>query len=87
MHDISPALVRYDACEPTSVEVATVGLEQLASSQAKASGAPLHLPIDNFYQTDPVSRASPTMAKCVQAFVLKTPSFQEKWSTAPSASP
>lgn len=87
MHEISPALVRYDACEPTSVEVATVGLEQLASSQAKASGAPLHLPIDNFYQTDPVSRASPTMAKCVQAFVLKTPSFQEKWSTAPSASP
>ena len=88
MFDISPALVRYDACESTSAETAALGLEQLASSPAasSATGLPLHLPIDNFYQTDPVSRASPTMAKCVQAFVLKTPSFQEKYATA-SASP
>lgn len=82
LYDISPALVRYDTREPTSPEVAALGLEQLASAQAKASGVPLHRPVDNFYQTDPVSRASPTMAKCVQAFVLKAPSFQEKWANA-----
>ncbi|WFD21871.1 hypothetical protein MEQU1_000530 [Malassezia equina] len=88
MFDISPALVRYDNCERTSAEVAELGLEQLAASTATANGVPLHRPIRNFYQTDPISRASPTMAKCVQAFILKTPSFQEKWAlaSAPSAS-
>ena len=31
--------------------------------------APFMLPIANFYQTDPVTRASATMAECTQAFV------------------
>ena len=30
--------------------------------------APFHYPIADFYRTDPVSRASPTMAQCSQAF-------------------
>jgi NADH-quinone oxidoreductase subunit G len=29
------------------------------------SDAPLVSPVSNFYQTDPISRASPTMAQCV----------------------
>jgi len=32
--------------------------------------APFGLPIANFYMTDPISRASETMAKCTEAFVL-----------------
>ena len=37
---------------------------------------------DSFYQTDPISRASPTMAKCVQAFVYKIPSRYEQLADA-----
>ncbi|MGB1547529.1 MAG: NADH-quinone oxidoreductase subunit NuoG [Alphaproteobacteria bacterium] len=32
--------------------------------------APFAYPIANFYMTDPISRASPTMAACTEAFVL-----------------
>jgi NADH-quinone oxidoreductase subunit G len=32
--------------------------------------APFAMPIDNYYMTDPISRASPTMAKCVEEFGL-----------------
>ncbi|QQP92130.1 NADH-quinone oxidoreductase subunit G [Skermanella sp. TT6] len=32
--------------------------------------APFRCPIDNYYMTDPISRASATMAKCTETFVL-----------------
>ncbi len=31
--------------------------------------APFELPIENFYMTDPISRASETMAACTQTFL------------------
>ncbi|MGQ0664287.1 MAG: NADH-quinone oxidoreductase subunit NuoG [Pseudomonadota bacterium] len=34
---------------------------------------PFQSPIANFYMTDPISRASPTMAKCTTAFIAKRP--------------
>ncbi|MFL2770346.1 MAG: NADH-quinone oxidoreductase subunit NuoG [Rhodospirillaceae bacterium] len=34
------------------------------------SASVFEYPIDNYYQTDPISRASRTMAKCTQEFVL-----------------
>ena len=60
MWEISPALVRYDTAERTSVEVALAGLKALAArtAGAKISGAVFQRPITNFYQTDPISRAS-----------------------------
>ena len=59
MWEISPTLVRYDVTEPTSVDVALAGLKTLAAgtASAKVSGAPFKKSIDNFYQTDPISRA------------------------------
>ncbi|KAF8179877.1 Ndufs1 [Pholiota molesta] len=71
MWEISPTLVRYDVTEPTSIDVALAGLKTLASQTAgaKAVGAPIRKPIANFYQTDPISRASVTMAQCTRAFV------------------
>jgi len=30
--------------------------------------APFVMPIDNYYMTDPISRCSPTMAKCTEDF-------------------
>lgn len=71
MWEISPTLVRYDVTEPTSLETAMVGVKQLIvkTNGAKAIFAPLKKPIENFYQTDPISRASVTMAQCTKAFV------------------
>ncbi|KZT65005.1 Ndufs1, NADH-ubiquinone oxidoreductase 75kD subunit (775) [Daedalea quercina L-15889] len=71
MWEISPTLVRYDTLEHTSVDVALAGLKTLAAAtaSAKVSGAPFVKPISNFYQTDPISRASVTMAHCTRAFV------------------
>ena len=37
------------------------------SAATAASSAPLSTPIGNFFMTDAISRASQTMAKCVQA--------------------
>jgi len=70
MWEISPTLVRYDITEPTSVDVASVGLRSLIAktATAKISGAPFTKSITNFYQTDPISRASVTMAQCTRAF-------------------
>ncbi|KAH9984848.1 Ndufs1, NADH-ubiquinone oxidoreductase 75kD subunit (775) [Russula vinacea] len=71
MWELSPSLVRYDTLEHTSTDIALVGLKTLAVRTASgvASGAPFHKPIANFYQTDPISRASVTMAQCTRAFV------------------
>jgi NADH dehydrogenase (ubiquinone) Fe-S protein 1 len=57
--EVSPTLVRYDVTEPVSAEIALAGLKALAvrTAGAKATNVPLRKPIDNFYQTDPISRA------------------------------
>ena len=59
MWEISPTLIRNDVTEPTSVDVALVGLKALVAGTtgAKVTGEPFKKPIDNFYQTDPISRA------------------------------
>ncbi|KAG1809703.1 Ndufs1, NADH-ubiquinone oxidoreductase 75kD subunit (775) [Suillus subaureus] len=85
MWDISPTLVRYDVVERTSPEVAVAGLQTIAANtvSAKVSGKPFLKPISNFYQTDPISRASVTMAQCTRAFVKgEDYGFGEKGSEA-----
>ena len=59
MWEISPTLIRYDVTEPTSTETVIAGLKTLiaGTSSAKVSGKPFKKPIENFYQTDPISRA------------------------------
>ena len=60
MWEVSPTLMRYDVTERTSADFALLGLKTLASGVnkgAKVSGVPFKKPIDNFYQTDVVSRA------------------------------
>jgi len=71
MWEIAPTLVRYDVTEPTSIDVALAGLKALAArtSASPISDAIFQKPISNFYQTDPISRASVTMAQCTRAFV------------------
>ncbi len=70
MWDISPTLVRYETIEPTSIDIAKLGLSQLSSVKSQAtSSSPLKKPIKDFYMTNPIARASVTMASCSKAFV------------------
>ncbi|EIM87144.1 NADH-quinone oxidoreductase [Stereum hirsutum FP-91666 SS1] len=88
MWEISPTLVRYDSLEPTSTEFALEGLKTLErhTKGAKVTGAPFQKPISNFYQTDPISRASVTMAHCTKSFVkAETYGFSQD-EKAPQAS-
>ena len=64
--EISPTLVRYDITESTSSEVAALGLKELTAktATAKFTGTPFTKPISNFYQTDPISRASVHFLGC-----------------------
>jgi NADH-quinone oxidoreductase subunit G len=43
--------------------------------------APFHDPVADFYRTDPISRASPTMAECVAAIERKTTEQPRKTGT------
>ncbi|KAI7870194.1 G subunit of NADH dehydrogenase [Spinellus fusiger] len=62
LSEISPALTRYDVVEVPST--AALGLSSQVKSGLKSSGEVLSSVIKNFYQTDVISRASSTMAKC-----------------------
>ncbi|KAG9477189.1 hypothetical protein GDO78_002536 [Eleutherodactylus coqui] len=68
LHEVSPNLVRYDDVEEANYFKQSAELSQLANQQLLAD--PLVAPqlsIKDFYMTDPITRASQTMAKCVKA--------------------
>lgn len=73
MEEISPALRRYDLVEPAGLPA--LGKVQLVDQNkgAKASGEPFKRVIENFFFTDPISRSSPTMARCSAAKAAKNP--------------
>lgn len=75
MWDISPTLVRYDELERPSLEITKVGLNLLSSTKSSTSTStssqPFVKPIKDFYRTDPISRASVTMAACSKSFTHK----------------
>jgi NADH dehydrogenase (ubiquinone) Fe-S protein 1 len=57
--EISPSLVRFDVTEPTSADMAALGLSTLSNGASKQNThtIPFRKPILNFYQTDVISRA------------------------------
>lgn len=62
MRGAHPHLARIDDAEPASwADFGTPGAMDAAAFTT---------PIENFYMTDPISRASETMAECTQTFVL-----------------
>jgi NADH dehydrogenase (ubiquinone) Fe-S protein 1 len=67
LSEISPALTRYDIIETPSI--AQLGLSSFGKSNASSTGEVLSSVIKNFYRTDPISRASSTMAKCTKTWV------------------
>ena len=61
LFEISPRFQRLDAIEPAAWgEFGKVG---------PVDAVPFALPIANFYMTDPISRASETMAQCAETFL------------------
>jgi len=54
--------------EAASPELSALALEYKPKAEGSVSTAPLASAMVNFYMSDPVSRASATMAKCTQAF-------------------
>lgn len=74
MWEVSPTLVRYDELESPSPEALRAGLESLAKAETPApSSDTLKKPVADFYRTDPISRASVTMAQCSKAFSNGSP--------------
>jgi NADH-quinone oxidoreductase subunit G len=62
MFAVNPRLQQLDSVAPAAWgEFGTPG---------PVGDAPFVPPIDNFYMTDPISRASETMAKCTETYVL-----------------
>eukprot|EP00966_Prymnesium_polylepis_P285893 6604220-Prymnesium_polylepis.1 len=70
MADIAPFLAASDgfAVEPSSAELAGAALDFVEPSAGEPAATPMVSSVTNFYMSDPVSKASATMAKCVQAF-------------------
>ncbi|KAJ3122690.1 hypothetical protein HK100_011868 [Physocladia obscura] len=66
-NDVAPSLVSYDDVEGS--EFYNVAVQQLKNaSSSQLSKIPFSLPIRDFYMTDPISKASVTMAKASKAF-------------------
>ena len=61
MHQQNPRFQRLDAIEPAAWGA--------FGREGPLDAAPFSPPIENFYMTDPISRASETMAKCTATYV------------------
>ncbi|XP_053987042.1 NADH-ubiquinone oxidoreductase 75 kDa subunit, mitochondrial [Hylaeus volcanicus] len=70
LEEIAPHLVRYGNVEPANYFAQSLELSK--ESNVSLASNPLDVKqktLDNFFMTDAISRASPTMAKCVQAVI------------------
>ncbi|KAI9219749.1 putative NADH dehydrogenase 78K chain precursor [Blastocladiella britannica] len=74
MAEVSPTLTSYFKREPAAavpLAAAFAASSSYSSSAPRPSTKVLPLIIDDFYLTDPISRASSTMAKCSAQFTKK----------------
>ena len=77
MSQIAPGLVEYDSvCDSHSLT--RIGLNLLKNTNLKHGKGIFTLPISDFYLTDPISRASRTMAKCSKIFTHGEKSESQK---------
>uniref|UniRef100_A0A8C2IUL8 NADH-ubiquinone oxidoreductase 75 kDa subunit, mitochondrial n=1 Tax=Cyprinus carpio TaxID=7962 RepID=A0A8C2IUL8_CYPCA len=68
LEEVSPNLVRYDDVEEANYFKQANELSKAANQSLLAAPlVPPQLTVKDFYMTDPISRASQTMAKCVKA--------------------
>ncbi len=64
--EVNPLFARLD-------QVAPGAWGAFGSETPAEASSPFLLPVDNYYMTDPISRASVTMAECAEAFGLAAP--------------
>merc|ERR1719334_503939 len=68
MAEVSPNLVRYGTAEPANFFAQSVAMARTVKSQISGQAVDISKKqLEDFYQTDSISRASPTMAKCITA--------------------
>lgn len=71
MSEISPNLTKYGDVEDANYFQQAAQLADLALGKGGGlAGEEIDVPLkqlEDYYMTDPISRASPTMAKCIQA--------------------
>ncbi|CAL7948109.1 unnamed protein product [Xylocopa violacea] len=71
LEEIAPHLVRYGTIEPANYFIQALELTKVINeTSGPLSSSPLEVKqktLDHFFMTDVISRASQTMAKCVQA--------------------
>ncbi|KAL3702116.1 hypothetical protein R1sor_020138 [Riccia sorocarpa] len=61
---VAPNLFRVDELEPAT----PLPKESLPETKGKLDSSPFKRAVENFYMTDPISRASKTMAQCTAAY-------------------
>lgn len=72
MSEVSPTLTQYNVLEPANFIKTNIELSQTENS--KLSNEPFkafQTELSQFYMTNPIARASSTMAKCVKSFEQK----------------
>jgi len=72
MTEISPNLTKYGDVEEANYFAQASELAALVSKKSTLDSTPFDVPqkqLEDFYMTNTISRASPTMAKCVKAVV------------------
>ncbi|KAF5099371.1 hypothetical protein D0Z00_001650 [Geotrichum galactomycetum] len=72
LSEIAPHLLRHDVIEPTTLSEVGFKTQLVAANKGHtATDAEITKVIENFYFTDAISRSSPTMAKCSNAFTAQ----------------
>ncbi|KAM6461858.1 NADH-ubiquinone oxidoreductase 75 kDa subunit, mitochondrial isoform 2-T2 [Liasis olivaceus] len=78
LEEVSPNLVRYDDVEEANYFIQANELSKLLNQKLLADPlVPPQLTVKDFYMTDPISRASQTMAKCVKAVTQGAKAIEE----------
>eukprot|EP01137_Pigoraptor_chileana_P010433 Opistho-2@60063 len=69
LSEVAPHLTRYNTVQPAGFSrlVASMAQEAAGSKPATTQLRPPQIALADYYMTDPITRASKTMAKCVQA--------------------
>lgn len=83
MEEVSPTLVSYGNAEEANYFAQSSELSKSVGSSVDAKPFDIKLKhLEDFYMTDPISRASSTMAKCIQAVLKQKQSkyFEAKYA-------
>ena len=82
LSELAPSLTKYDVVEKANFMSSAMTLA--SANKSKVGSVPVSSPqteLRHYYMTDPITRASPTMAKCVKATANPISDMAEESST------